>query len=114
MQDGAMQARPQAAGERFVGRTVTCAEGSVVGRVRSVRRSADETISYAVVSLGSFPRMGDDLRAVPLGLLRDAGEGCGLLCPAELLRSAPIVTGPSRCGDPQFCRRVAEHFQRLA
>ena len=71
MQDAAREARPPAEGERFIGRSVTCVEGRVVGRVRSLRVSGDGAAAYAVISLGSFSRMGNDLRAVPIALLRE-------------------------------------------
>jgi hypothetical protein len=113
MQDAASEARPQAGGEHLVGRAVACADGGIVGRIRSLRVSDDGTVTYAVISLGSFPRMGDDLRAVPLDLLREVEERVGLSCPADLLRSAPILASASRCADAQFCLRVAAHFESL-
>src|SRR5689334_5855648 len=114
MQDAAREARPPAEGERFIGRSVTCVEGRVVGRVRSLRVSGDGAAAYAVISLGSFSRMGNDLRAVPIALLREIEDLVGLDCPADLLRTAPILTGVSQCDDAQFCRRVTQHFETLA
>lgn len=114
MQDGAREARPPVGVERLAGRAVACADGGVIGRVRCLRVSDDGASTFAVITLGSFSRMGDDLRAVPVACLREREGHVGLDCPADLLRSAPILTGVSQCGDAQFCLRVTEHFAPLA
>jgi hypothetical protein len=96
----------------LLGRDVHCVGGVVVGRIRALRR-CDGALTHVVVSLGSFPRLGEDRRAVPVEALSDEPGGLGLACSVDLLRSAPMLRGPSCWDDPQFCRRLAEHFSDL-
>ena len=99
-----------------IGKPVWEPDGRKIGTLRALSGPEPAGTAYAIVCLGSYPKVGAGCRAIPNDLLIfDAERGGFTSRVSEIaLRSSPAYSGAPDFLDERWRTRLREHYQRIA
>jgi hypothetical protein len=116
MEQSARLLRGDARADLVIGKPVWEPGGRKIGTLKALSGPEPTGAQYAIVCLGSYPKVGAGCRAIPNDLLvYDAELGGFSSHISEIaLRSSPSYSGAPDFLDERWRTRLREHYERVA
>jgi hypothetical protein len=108
--------RNDARAELVIGKPIWEPGGRKIGTLKALSGPEPAGVQYAIVCLGSYPKVGAECRAIPNDLLMFDPDLGGFACRVSdmALRSSPPYTGAPDFLDERWRSRLREHYKRVA
>jgi hypothetical protein len=108
--------RQDARGDLLIGKAVWEPGGRKIGTLKALSGPEPAGAHYAIVCLGSYPKVGAGCRAIPSDLLIFDSERGGFSSRVSeiALRSSPAYSGAPDFLDERWRTRLREHYERVA
>jgi hypothetical protein len=107
--------RQDARADLLVGKPVWEPGGRKIGTLKALSGPEPSGAAYAIICLGSYPKVGAGCRAIPNDLLLFDAERGGFACRVSeiALRSSPAYSGTPDFLDERWRTRLREHYERI-
>ena len=107
--------REDARADLVIGKPVWEPGGRKIGTLKALSGAEPAGAHYAIVCLGSYPKVGAGCRAIPNDLLIFDSERGGFTSRVSeiALRSSPPYSGAPDFLDERWRTRLREHYQRV-
>jgi hypothetical protein len=108
--------RHDARADLVVGKPVWEPGGRKIGTLKALSGPEPAGVQYAIVCLGSYPKVGAGCRAIPNDLLIYDAELGGFTCRVSemALRSSPSYSGAPDFLDERWRTRLRDHYDLVA
>ena len=105
--------RQDARADLVIGKPVWEPGGRKIGTLKALSGPEPTGSHYAIICLGSYPKVGAGCRAIPNELLIFDQEQGGFACRVSemTLRSSPSYTGAPDFLDERWRSRLREHYE---
>ena len=105
--------RQDARADLMVGKPVWEPGGRKIGTLKALSGPEPAGTNYAIICLGSYPKVGAGCRAVPNDLLMFDSERGGFACRISemMLLSSPPYSGAPDFLDERWRSRLREHYE---
>ncbi len=107
--------RQDAQADLLIGKPVWEPGGRKIGTLKALSGPEPSGAAYAIICLGSYPKIGAGCRAIPNDLLFFDAERGGFACRVSeiALRSSPAYSGAPDFLDERWRTRLREHYERI-
>jgi hypothetical protein len=107
--------RQDARADLLIGKAVWEPGGRKIGTLKALSGPEPAGAHYAIVCLGSYPKVGAGCRAIPSDLLIFDSERGGFASHVSeiALRSSPAYSGAPDFLDERWRTRLREHYERV-
>ena len=107
--------RQDARADLLIGKPVWEPGGRKIGTLKALSGPEPAGAAYAIICLGSYPKVGAGCRAIPNDLLMFDAERGGFASPASelTLLSSPPYSGAPDFLDERWRTRLREHYRRV-
>jgi hypothetical protein len=114
-QKSARLLRQDARADLLIGKPVWEPGGRKIGTLKALSGPEPAGAAYAIICLGSYPKVGAGCRAIPNDLLMFDAERGGFASPASelTLLSSPPYSGAPDFLDERWRTRLREHYRRV-
>ena len=108
--------RQEARADLVIGKPVWEPSGRKIGTLKALSGPEPAGAQYAIICLGSYPKVGAGCRAIPNDLLIFDPELGGFSCRVSemALRSSPAYSGAPDFLDERWRTRLRDHYERVA
>jgi hypothetical protein len=108
--------RQEARADLVIGKPLWEPGGRKIGTLKAFSGPEPAGAQYAIVCLGSYPKVGAGCRAIPNDLLIFDPELGGFSCRVSemALRSSPAYSGAPDFLDERWRTRLRDHYERVA